>query len=688
MTYLEIQTEILERLNLTSVTDSARIGRAITRIYRKVTADIGLDTARRSLVQATATIGYSYLGFEDVEKLFNVVDRSSSKYRVLDEITVEEMRAGEPYSAATPTKYALYNQSDTGIVILLNCVPATAFVLYADAWSTADSLAPSSGINFPESYHDILIEGVLLDEYRKLEKPTLATASRDIYNERLSSLRLWMATSGYKQEYPSKTQKSTNSSAGGSSGSSSSTISGSSSWTQTGLITFSRNPLPPFAVSSGSAMVDNLDSQYLGGHLAAEFLLKAGGTMVGDILFTDGLYDIGKLGATRPRDIFASRNVSVGGTLSAGSSLAAGGLLGVTGFGTSNFVAGGTGGEEVAIQNTTAGTTNYSAVKLGNDSSVNCGWFYHTSSTYTVGTFNLADGTVLLGQRVGGLSLATSHASGTLRFYTVAMERGRIDVNGAFYIGDTTNVNSTIGLTLNQAANDDAILTLKSSDVSHGVTTWAEADSYCEVFKHSATLGGVAIWGFVEDATSPGVNINGVTSATASDTTKSTAGIGPVMLTGMARSGTTITGCGANGNLVSVRDNSTTRFILDADGDSHQDVGTAWTNFDSHDDIQVLDSLAVEVSRSDDPWKDQIRENMMDSLEELIPRQVMTDMKLVSFNEDGHHFVNMSKLTMLHTGAIRQLARENKQLRKELFETQRLLIDELTQKVKLLETKS
>lgn len=39
------------------------------------------------------------------------------------------------------------------------------------------------------------------------------------------------------------------------------------------------------------------------------------GTLGGDLLFTDATYDIGKSGATRPRDGFFSRNVVVGGTL-------------------------------------------------------------------------------------------------------------------------------------------------------------------------------------------------------------------------------------------------------------------------------------------------------------------------------------------------------------------------------------
>lgn len=39
----------------------------------------------------------------------------------------------------------------------------------------------------------------------------------------------------------------------------------------------------------------------------------AGLTMTGDLLFTDALYDIGKTAATRPRDLFLSRNFALGG---------------------------------------------------------------------------------------------------------------------------------------------------------------------------------------------------------------------------------------------------------------------------------------------------------------------------------------------------------------------------------------
>lgn len=44
-------------------------------------------------------------------------------------------------------------------------------------------------------------------------------------------------------------------------------------------------------------------------------------TLGGDLLFTDATYDIGKSGATRPRDLFTSRNISVGGTLTLGGNV-------------------------------------------------------------------------------------------------------------------------------------------------------------------------------------------------------------------------------------------------------------------------------------------------------------------------------------------------------------------------------
>ena len=204
----------------------------------------------------------------------------------------------------------------------------------------------------------------------------------------------------------------------------------------------------------------------------------------------------------------------------------------------------------------------------------------------------------------------------------------------------------TVGLTINQGANDNEILALKSSDVAHGITAVTETDTFATFRKQSDLNGGIQLRGFSEVTT--GIELAGV--HTTDDTTKSTTGVGTVKILGFLKTGTDVTVLGANANLLTVGTGAaTTRFILDSDGDSHQDVGTAWTNFDGVDDVETLNALAYNVARDDDPIKLKFRELLFDKRVELARH------KLVTFNEDGHHFVNMSKLAMLNTGAIRQL---------------------------------
>jgi hypothetical protein len=57
------------------------------------------------------------------------------------------------------------------------------------------------------------------------------------------------------------------------------------------------------------------------------YLPIIGGTLTGNLLFTDASYDIGATGATRPRDLFLSRNASIVGTTALGTASTATGLL-------------------------------------------------------------------------------------------------------------------------------------------------------------------------------------------------------------------------------------------------------------------------------------------------------------------------------------------------------------------------
>jgi hypothetical protein len=189
------------------------------------------------------------------------------------------------------------------------------------------------------------------------------------------------------------------------------------------------------------------------------------------------------------------------------------------------------------------------------------------------------------------------------------------------------------------------------------MTDVAETDTYGRFLKRVSTNGGLFIDGF-SDATR-GVEIRG--SCVTEDATKAGSSVGHVYISGVTKSGTTIAAMGANSNILGVSDGSVTRFILDADGDSHQDVGTAWTNFDEHEDVELLTALSVHVSQSGDL----IRNNFGEFL--VFNREKLERLKLVTFNEDGHHFVNMSKLSMLLVGAVRQLAQRIAQVERKLL---------------------
>lgn len=230
--------------------------------------------------------------------------------------------------------------------------------------------------------------------------------------------------------------------------------------------------------------------------------------------------------------------------------------------------------------------------------------------------------------------------------------------SGKVMIGDTSNAGMTTGLTINQGAADNEILALKSSDVGHSITSITEADTYGVFWKESALLGGLLITGLSEASGNP-VEIEGLYDGTLS-TTKSTAGKGAVTLTGYNSSAGSLLVPAANENIVVVTAGGTTRFILDADGDSHQDVGTSWTNYSTHDDPALLTALSVLVSKPDDP----IRGMFGGFLQEH--RKELEALKLVAFNEDGHHFVNMSKLLMLTVGAAMQTARQVAHMKTEI----------------------
>jgi hypothetical protein len=76
-----------------------------------------------------------------------------------------------------------------------------------------------------------------------------------------------------------------------------------------------------------------------------------------------------------------------------------------------------------------------------------------------------------------------------------------ISPGGKILINDSANAKMTMGLTIQQDANDDEILAFKSSDVGHPVTDEAEVDTYGAFKKVSSTRGGLQILGLTDSFT-------------------------------------------------------------------------------------------------------------------------------------------------------------------------------------------
>ena len=205
---------------------------------------------------------------------------------------------------------------------------------------------------------------------------------------------------------------------------------------------------------------------------------------------------------------------------------------------------------------------------------------------------------------------------------------------------------------------DDAV-TLKSVQVAHGMTAVYDTETFADLRRTDAGLGGARLDGVTEGVR--GLDLRAL--VTSGDTAKNAGANAAVVVQALRKNGNGVGAMGADQNLLAVRSASgVNRFILDADGNSHQDVGTAWTTFDLFDDVAVLNALAAHVTRADDP----VRGSFRQWLEQPEYRHVLEKYQLVTFNEDGHHFVNMSRLTMLLSGAVRQVGERMQEIGTEV----------------------
>ncbi len=100
---------------------------------------------------------------------------------------------------------------------------------------------------------------------------------------------------------------------------------------------------------------------------------------------------------------------------------------------------------------------------------------------------------------------------------------------------------------------------------------------------------------------------------------------------------------GADGDLLTIRNNGTTRFIFDAEGSAHADV--EWIAFDAYDDLALLDSLEGHMVKRE--FGEFLRYN----------QAALQRAGVVNFYDSSstRAMLNTTRLSMLLCGAVKQL---------------------------------
>ena len=268
-------------------------------------------------------------------------------------------------------------------------------------------------------------------------------------------------------------------------------------------------------------------------------------------------------------------------------------------------------------------------------------------------TGNSFDGLYLNAPTVLSVPSYTLHVVGDGYFSSDIFSSGDIRVQGGMYVGgigvdpggghiiattamwvnETVNTKLTQGLTLNQTYGDE-IFSLKATGVSHGMTTETEDDTFGYMKQWSVNSGGLTIYGLSDGSQARGLSLHG--AVVTDSTTRSSAGVGIVTIDSHKKSGigsvyaTPSTGA----NLLAVRSNGSTVAIFSQNGNAYLATGKSWTTWDEHDDVALLKGLRGSLTH----FKNEFIE---------YARPILEKTGVVTYNDDGIHFVNVMGLQWL-----------------------------------------
>lgn len=222
------------------------------------------------------------------------------------------------------------------------------------------------------------------------------------------------------------------------------------------------------------------------------------------------------------------------------------------------------------------------------------------------------------------------------------------------------NTDQTVGLTINQAGYDNEIISLKSTDVAHGITALTETETYGTLHKTGSGDGGLMLSGYGESTL--GIVARG--HAVSTNTLTSNSARAPVMTQAWVRDGSGPNRQAlavANSNIFCVQNGTNTRFLVDEDGDTYHAGGDFPNDWDDYDDMALVRGLKASLTAPGD-----FRTKYQDFIAYAEPILEKTGVVKYNRDTDGEPFVSTKGIRGLMLDAIWQLGQQIKTLNKRM----------------------
>jgi hypothetical protein len=293
----------------------------------------------------------------------------------------------------------------------------------------------------------------------------------------------------------------------------------------------------------------------------------------------------------------------------------------------------------------------------------------NASAGMTILTPNDSVGFILFGDSDNNNSgiISYDHSNNSMKFGTGGTTLHRFTSGGVFSANDSAPDAGIHGITLNQGAGDGTIMTFKSSDVAHGITAFAETDTFLDMLKNSDGGGGLLMRSFSETATA----FRHVVVASGSSTAESTAATSYWSVDARKNAdNTNVTGLAADDNLASFRHSDEAQFIIKGDGELFSNQSATVGTYDAYEDAQLVRAYDLNHMQGVINSKfDKFVQYNKDDLQKA---------RLIGTDDDGNAtpMVNITGMQRLHNGAIWQQYEKTERLANAMYELAKAAVGE------------